>query len=60
MDVEWDVVGFSIGQVGAVSQVEGDVKEIHNFLVGFNCDLKAILVEDIDRVNMADQTMNSQ
>ena len=33
MDVEWDVVGFSVGQVGAVSQVEGDVKEIHNFLV---------------------------
>ena len=30
MDVEWDVVGFSIGQVGAVSQVEGDVKKIHN------------------------------
>ena len=44
MDVEWDVVGFSIGKVGAVSQVEGHVKEIHNFLVGFNCDLKAILV----------------
>ena len=47
MDVEWDFVGFSLGQVGAVSQVEGDVKEIHNFLVGFNCDLKAILVEDL-------------
>ena len=49
MDVEWDVVGFSIGQVGAVSQVEGDVKEIRDFFVGFNCDLKAILVEDLTR-----------
>ena len=50
MDVEWGVVGFSVGQVGAVRQVEGDVKEIHNFLVGFNCDLKAILVEDLAEV----------
>ena len=50
MDLEWDVVGFSVGQVGAISQVEGDVKEIHNFLVGFNCDLKAILVEDLAEV----------
>ena len=50
MDVEWDVVGLSVGQVGAVSQVEGDVKEIHDFLVGFNSDLKAILVEDLAEV----------
>ena len=40
VDVKWDVVGFSVGQVRAVRQVEGDVKEIHDFLVGFNCDLK--------------------
>ena len=65
VDVEWDVVGLSIGQVGAVSQVEGDVKEIHNFLVGFHCDLEAILVEDLaevflDHLNSQRSHLNAQ
>ena len=50
VDVMWDVVGFSVGQVRAVRQVKGDVKEIHDFFVGFNCDLKAILVADLAEV----------
>ena len=42
VDVMWDVVGFSVGQVRAVRKVKGDVKEIHDFFVGFNCDLKVV------------------
>jgi len=38
--VKWDVVGYNVGQVRAIRQVKGDVKEIHDFLVGFRCDLK--------------------
>ena len=49
VDVKWDVVGFSVRQVRAVRQVKGHVKEIRDFFVGFNCDLKAILVEDLTR-----------
>ena len=48
--VKWDVVGYNVGQVRAIRQVKGDVKEIHDFLVGFNCDLKTILFEDLAEV----------
>ena len=50
VDVKWGVVGFCVGQVRAIRRVKGDVKEIHDFLVGFNCDLKAIPVEDFAEV----------
>ena len=44
-DVKWDVVGFSVGQVHGVRQDEGDVKEIHDFLLASVVILRPYLLK---------------
>ena len=51
VDVKWDVVGFSVQQlpIHAVRQVEGDVKEIHDFLLASIVILRPYLLKILQK-----------
>ena len=50
VDVERDVVRLIVGHVSTIAQVEGDIKEVYNFLVGFNRYFEAMLSEDVAQI----------
>ena len=49
VDVKWDVVGFSVGQVHAVRQDDSGVKEIHDFLLASIVILRSYLLKILQR-----------
>ena len=50
VDIEWDVIRLVIWHVFTTAQVERDIKEIDNFLVGFDRYFKAVLAEDVAEI----------
>ena len=45
VDIEWDVIRLVIWHVFTTGQVERDIKEIDNFLAGFDRYFKAVLAK---------------
>ena len=50
VDIEWDVIRLVIWHVFTTGQVERDIKEIDNFLVGFDRYFKAVLAKDVAQI----------
>ena len=50
VEVVWDVVRFVEWHVHYIRQVEGHIKEVYDLFVGFDCDFKVILAEDIANI----------
>ena len=51
VDIERDVIRFVIWHVFTTGQVERDIKEVYNFLVGFDRYFKAMLAKDLLYIN---------
>ena len=50
VDVEWNVVRLVEWHVRSIRKIEGHIKEVYDLFVGFDCDFKAMLVEDITKI----------
>ena len=50
VDVEWNVVRLVEWHVRSIRQIVGYIKEVHDLFVGFDCDFKAMLPEDITKI----------
>ena len=50
VDIEQDVIRLVIWHVFTTGQVECDIKEVYNFLVGFVRYFKAVLAEDVTQI----------
>ena len=45
VDILWFVVGLSVGAVGTVCEIEGDVQVVNNFHVRLYSDIKSVCLE---------------
>ena len=45
--IEWNVVRHVEWHVRSIRQTEGHIKEVYDLFVGFDCNFKAMLAEDI-------------
>lgn len=50
VDIERDVIRLVIWHVFTTGQVERDIKEVYNFLVGFDRYFKAVHAEDVAQI----------
>ena len=50
VDVEWNIVGLVEWHMCSSRQIERHIKEVYDFFVGFDCDFKAMLAEDISKI----------
>lgn len=50
VDVEWVVVRLVVGHVLTIGEIERDIKEVYDFLVGFDGYFKAMPLENSTQV----------
>ena len=48
--VEWGVSRLGVSHILPIGQVEGDIEEVHGFLVGLDCNFQAIATENTAQI----------
>ena len=50
VDIEWNVVRLVEWHMCSSTQIERHIKEVYDFFVGFDCDFKPMLAEDVTKI----------
>ena len=50
MDIQWCIIGFGIGHMFSIGQIESYIKKVNTFFVGFDGDFQAIFSENCTQI----------